>query len=108
MIEGIPILNSIGSILFFLAKVLLIIAAGIALYKSKSKGALIMLIGAIAMLIADGLRIVLLTYAGTQSAEEVVKYVGINSIISGFTFLLFGMGLLLYVSKWVKTPSNKE
>lgn len=106
--EGLPILNTIGGILLYFAKLVVLMASIIAFYKKRNTGSFLLLIGSIAIILADILGIFLIIYAGNTSVMEVVKYTGINSIISAITYIIFALGLLLFIIQIVKLPVQKD
>ena len=106
--EQMPILHTIGAILFYFAKLLLIIAGIVAFYKYRNSGSVILLIGSIAIVLADIIGLLLIINAGKEGILEVAKYTGINSIISAVTYIVFASGLLLFIIQLKKQPIRKE
>lgn len=106
--EGLPILNTIGGILLYFAKLIVLITCIIAFFKQRNSGSILLLIGSVAIILADILGIFLIIYAGNTNAMEIVKYTGINSIISAITNIIFALGLLLFIIQIVKPPVRKD
>ncbi|MFK7812305.1 MAG: hypothetical protein AB8B59_07405 [Maribacter sp.] len=105
--EGIPVLNLIGSIILFLAKVLVVVASIIAFYKNKNIGGTLLMVGSLSILASDILGFFLIMNAGRTGPEEIVKYTGINSIISAITYFVFALGLIVYIINTRKSSANK-
>lgn len=104
---GLPILNVLGGILLYLAKVLPVIASGVAVYKNRNAGSILLMIGSLCIIAGDILGLFLISNAGRTGVEEVVKYTGINAIISAITYIIFSTGFLLYVIS-IRKPSIQE
>ncbi|QLG43879.1 hypothetical protein [Costertonia aggregata] len=104
--EELPILNITGGILFYIGKIIILIAVIIALYKMKNLGSILLFLGAVSMIISDIAGFILVYYAGTVSPEQIVKATSMNSIISAITYILFAVGLLLFIVKSTKRVST--
>ena len=100
--EGLPLLNIIGGILMYVAKLLILIAAILAVIKNKNTGSILLLLGIVLLIIGDIVGMALLVNAGSQGPEQVVKITGVNAVIAALTNLLFAVGILTYVLQSLK------
>ncbi|QCX00294.1 hypothetical protein FGM00_09290 [Aggregatimonas sangjinii] len=106
--EELPVLNIFGGILIYIAKFLIVIASILAVYKKKTTGSILLLIGAISILVGDVASTVLLFHAGRTGAEQVVKITGVNSLVAACTHLLFATGVLAYIVQTAKDKTKTE
>lgn len=110
MIEELPVLNTLGAVLTYSAKFIILIAAGIALHKNKNTTSLFLCISSLLIIVGDILSFVLIVTVGLNGTEEIIQINGINAMLSGFTYTLFAISLLLFILKSIKSSigNSKE
>lgn len=98
----------IGGGLSTLGKLILVLACGILLTKQKNLATILMFSGSV-LSIVFSLVIMLGTTFSTQGGpESVVKVNALGSLLTPLPYILFAIGLLLFVAKQVKKQSQNE
>ncbi len=87
--------------------ILILVVASIILgVRLKKAGAFIMIVGSFLMLILSVADTPIIAYAASQGSENVVKVQGIISIVSGFFYFLFGLGVLVLAFDLIKRQKD--
>lgn len=106
MMEGMPILSIIGTVLYWIVQLLVLAGCLLLAYNYRKSSAYIMLLGAFLSLFFS-LTGTFINYAFAQeSSEALLTSYGMVSILSGVSHGIFAIGLIWFaLSKKKETPS---
>ena len=103
--ENLPLPHMIGSALWFIAQLSVILFCLILLIKRPSLAAILMFCGMVLSLIFGSLGFLIFPLLGESDPESVLRTQGVLSILGSLAFMIFAIGLLLLVLRVIKTPS---
>ncbi|MGX1929157.1 hypothetical protein [Flagellimonas sp. 2504JD4-2] len=92
----------IGSLLYGITNLLIIITCIVLVVKHKNIGTILMLIGSISILLFSIFNIVWTQVAARDGSESLVQATKLLSIIGPLPNTLFAIGLLLFAVRYVK------
>ena len=92
-----PIYYGIAAAIGSLATLLLCIGGIVAYAKFRTYTALLLMIGSILLLLSNGFQLIGPIIASRLSSEAVVRVSAYTSLTYGFSSLVFGIGLILFV-----------
>ena len=93
---------ALGSLLYGITNLLVIIACIVLVVKHKNIGTILMLIGSVSILLFSILNIVWTQLAARESSESLLQATRLMSIIGPLPNTLFAVGLILFVVRYLK------
>lgn len=97
----------VGGVLTALGKLILVLASGILFTKQRNLGTTLMFLGSVLSIVFSLGTLLLTTFSAQAGPESVIKANALGSLLMPLPYILFAIGLLLFVIKQVKKhPGN--
>ncbi|MBR9853534.1 MAG: hypothetical protein GYB37_03005 [Algicola sp.] len=97
----------VGGVLTALGKLILVLASGILFTKQRNLGTTLMFLGSVLSIVFSLGTLLLTTFSAQAGQESVIKANALGSLLTPLPYILFAIGLLLFVIKQVKKhPGN--
>ncbi|MGW9686572.1 hypothetical protein [Flagellimonas sp. 2504JD1-5] len=93
---------ALGSLLYGIANLLIIVACIFLVIKHKNIGAILMLIGSISILLFSILNMIWTQFAARDGSESLLQATKIMNIAGPLPNVLFAIGLLLLAVRYIK------
>ncbi len=95
--EDFPILYALATGLSFIVAILLCIAGIVCYAKFRSPQSMLLLVGGLLVFGSHGFQFLGPLLAARAGSDTLIRMTGITGIVSGFSYLVFALGLILFI-----------
>lgn len=107
MIETLPVLNTIGMVIYWIAQIVLLGACIWLVSKNRSTGGVILLVAVLLSLLFSVGSFFINIIAVNMDTDMLITFYGVNNIMNGLSHALFVFGFILLIQEMVKLIPKK-